>query len=134
MRFQRDGVAGMDTGNLVVSAQPAEGIRMLCNIWTTWCRQTLSGKRVDATAARPVKKLFHLHVLADMLEPILGFDGCGFIELHNQIWPMLVERAASDKIGTGPWKAIEASASEKNQFMNHTKGRGSLSVLPLDVP
>ena len=40
--------------------------------------------------------LFHIHMLADMLQPLFGFDGGGFIELRNTIWPMVVEQAAGD--------------------------------------
>ena len=38
-------------------------------------------------------KLFHIHLLADMLEPVFGFDGRGFIRLRDRIWPMVVEQA-----------------------------------------
>ena len=37
-----------------------------------------------------------VHMLADMLEPLFGFDGIGFIELRNRIWTMLVEQAVAD--------------------------------------
>ena len=36
---------------------------------------------------RPGYKLFHIHLLADMLEPVFGFDGRGFIRLRDRIWP-----------------------------------------------
>ena len=42
---------------------------------------------------RPGYKLFHIHLFADMLEPIFGFDGRGFIRLRDRIWPMVVELA-----------------------------------------
>ena len=45
---------------------------------------------------RPGYKLFHIHLLADMLEPIFGFDGRGFIRLRDRIWPMVVELAVDD--------------------------------------
>ena len=35
-------------------------------------------------------------MLVDMLEPMLGFDGRGFIELRNRIWPMVVKQAVAD--------------------------------------
>ena len=41
-------------------------------------------------------KLFHIHMLADMLEPIFDFGGRGFIELRNRIWPMVIEQAVAD--------------------------------------
>ena len=46
----------------------------------------------------PGYKLFHIHLLADMLESVFGFDGTGFIELRNLTWPMVIERAAADGI------------------------------------
>ena len=49
----------------------------------------------------PGYKLFHIHLLADMLESVFGFDGRGFIELRNRMWPMVIERAVADGI-TGP--------------------------------
>ena len=45
---------------------------------------------------RPGYKLFHIHLFADMLEPIFGFDGRGFIRLRDRIWPMVVELAVDD--------------------------------------
>ncbi len=47
---------------------------------------------------RSAYKLFHLHLLADMLEPVFGFDGRGFIELRNRIWPMVIKQAVADGI------------------------------------
>ena len=41
-------------------------------------------------------RLFHIHMLADMLEPLFGFDGRGFIELRDRIWPMVIEQAVAD--------------------------------------
>ena len=46
----------------------------------------------------PGHKLFHIHQLADMLESVFGFDGAGFIELRNRMWPMVIERAVADGI------------------------------------
>ena len=46
----------------------------------------------------PGYKLFHIHQLADMLESVFGFDGAGFIELRNRMWPMVIERAVADGI------------------------------------
>ena len=46
----------------------------------------------------PGYKLFHIHLLADMLESVFGFDGTGFIELRNLMWPMVIERAVADGI------------------------------------
>ena len=46
----------------------------------------------------PGYKLFHIHLLADMLESVFGFDGSGFIELRNRMWPMVIERAVADGI------------------------------------
>ena len=45
---------------------------------------------------RPGYKLFHIHLLADMLEPVFGFDGRGFIRLRDQIWPMVIEQVVAD--------------------------------------
>ena len=45
---------------------------------------------------RPGYKLFHIHLLADMLEPVFGFDGQGFIRLRDRIWPLVVEQAVAD--------------------------------------
>ena len=47
---------------------------------------------------RPGYKLFHIHLLADMLEPVFGFDGRGFVRLRDRIWPMVVEQAVADRI------------------------------------
>ena len=47
---------------------------------------------------RPGYKLFHIHLLADMLEPVFGFDGRGFIRLRDRIWPMVIEQAVADGI------------------------------------
>ena len=47
---------------------------------------------------RPSNRLFHTHMLADMLEPLFGFEGRGFINLRNRIWPMVVEQAVADGI------------------------------------
>ncbi len=44
----------------------------------------------------PGYKLFHIHLLADMLEPIFGFDGRGFIRLRDRIWLMVIEQAVAD--------------------------------------
>jgi len=46
----------------------------------------------------PGHKLFHIHQLADMLESVFGFDGRGFIELRNRMWPMVIGRAVADGI------------------------------------
>ena len=46
----------------------------------------------------PGYKLFHIHQLADMLESVFGFDGEGFIELRNRMWPMVIKRAVADGI------------------------------------
>ena len=46
----------------------------------------------------PGYKLFHIHLLADMLESVFGFDGTGFIELRNLMWPMVIERTVADGI------------------------------------
>ena len=48
------------------------------------------------TRLRPGYKLFHIHLLADMLEPVFGFDGQGFIRLRDRIWRMVVEQAVAD--------------------------------------
>ncbi|MYB50079.1 MAG: AAA family ATPase [Dehalococcoidia bacterium] len=46
----------------------------------------------------PDYRLFHIHQLADMLESVFGFDGRGFIELRNRMWPMVIKRAVADGI------------------------------------
>ena len=59
------------------------------------------GKLAVATEVarlRPGYRLFHIHLLADMLESVFGFDGPGFIELRDRIWPMVIERAVADEI------------------------------------
>lgn len=43
-------------------------------------------------------KVFHLHMLADMLEPVFGFDGQGFVKLRNTMWPMVIEQAVADQL------------------------------------
>ena len=50
----------------------------------------------ELSRLRPSYKVFHIHMLADMLEPLFGFDGRGFIELRDRIWPMVIEQAISD--------------------------------------
>ena len=50
----------------------------------------------ELSRLRPGYRLFHIHMLADMLEPLFGFDGRGFIELRNRIWPMVIEQAVAD--------------------------------------
>ena len=50
----------------------------------------------ELTRLRPDYKLFHIHLLADMLEPVFGFDGRGFIRLRDQVWPMVIEQAVAD--------------------------------------
>ena len=50
----------------------------------------------ELSLLRPGYRLFHIHMLADMLEPLFGFDGRGFIELRDRIWPMVIEQAVSD--------------------------------------
>ena len=45
---------------------------------------------------RPGYRLFHIHLLADMLEPVFGFDGRGFIRLRDRVWPMVIEQAVAD--------------------------------------
>ena len=52
----------------------------------------------ELTCLLPGYRLFHIHLLADMLESVFGFDGRGFIKLRNQIWPMVIERAVADGI------------------------------------
>lgn len=59
------------------------------------------GKLAVATEVarlRPGYGLFHIHLLADMLESVFGFDGPGFIELRDRIWPMVIEQAIADGI------------------------------------
>ena len=36
-------------------------------------------------------------MLADMLEPLSGFEGRDFIELRDRIWPMVIEQAVAEK-------------------------------------
>ena len=43
-------------------------------------------------------RLFHIHMLADLLEPIFGFDGRGFIGLRDRIWPMVIEQAVVTRL------------------------------------
>ena len=50
----------------------------------------------ELSLLRPGCRLFHIHMLADMLEPLFGFDGRGFIELRDRIWPMVIEQAVAD--------------------------------------
>ena len=45
---------------------------------------------------RPGYKLFHIHLVADMLESVFGFDGRGFVRLRDRIWPMVTEQAVAD--------------------------------------
>ena len=52
----------------------------------------------EVVRLRPGYGLFHIHLLADMLESVFGFDGPGFIELRDRIWPMVIERAVADGI------------------------------------
>ena len=52
----------------------------------------------EVARMRPGYRLFHVHLLADMLESVFGFDGPGFIELRNRIWPMVIERAVADGV------------------------------------
>ena len=50
----------------------------------------------ELSRLRPEYKLFHIHMLADMLEPLFGFGSQGFVELRDRIWPMVIERAVAD--------------------------------------
>ena len=50
----------------------------------------------ELSRLRPGYKLFHIHMLADMLEPLFGFGSQGFVELRDRIWPMVIERAVAD--------------------------------------
>ena len=43
-------------------------------------------------------KLFHVHLLADMLESLFGFDSRGFNDLFHAIWPMVIRRAAEENV------------------------------------
>ncbi len=43
-------------------------------------------------------RLFHIRLLADMLESVFGFDGKGFIELRDRMWPMVIEQAVADGV------------------------------------
>ena len=52
----------------------------------------------EVARLRPGYKLFHIHLLADMLESVFGFDGPGFIELRDRIWPMVIEQAVADGV------------------------------------
>ena len=52
----------------------------------------------EVARLRPRYRLFHIHMLADLLEPVFGFDGPGFIKLRDRIWPMVIERAVADGI------------------------------------
>ena len=52
----------------------------------------------EVARLRPGYKLFHIHLLADMLESVFGFDGRGFIELRDRIWPMVIEQAVVDEV------------------------------------
>ena len=52
----------------------------------------------ELTRLRPGYKLFHIHLLADMLESVFGFDGRGFIRLRDLIWPLVIEQAVADRI------------------------------------
>ncbi len=50
----------------------------------------------ELTRLKPGYKLFHIHLLADMLEPVFGFDGLGITRLRDRIWPMVVEQTVAD--------------------------------------
>ena len=55
------------------------------------------------TVARELSKLtgyrlFHVHLLADMLESVFGFDSDGFRELFHSMWPAVVQRAAEEDL------------------------------------
>ncbi|MCE2494666.1 MAG: hypothetical protein J4F40_19060 [Alphaproteobacteria bacterium] len=52
----------------------------------------------EVARLRPRYRLFHIHMLADLLEPVFGFDGPGFINLRDRIWPMEIEQAVADGI------------------------------------
>ncbi|MCI0440673.1 MAG: AAA family ATPase [Chloroflexi bacterium] len=41
-------------------------------------------------------RLFHIHLLADMLEAVFGFGTQAFADMRDQIWPMIFRRAAED--------------------------------------
>ena len=52
----------------------------------------------ELSSLRTGYRLFHIHMLADMLEPLFGFDGRGFIELRDRIWPMVIEQAVAEGV------------------------------------
>ncbi len=43
-------------------------------------------------------RLFHVHLLADMLESVFEFDSNGFNELFHAIWPMVIRRAVEENV------------------------------------
>ncbi len=43
-------------------------------------------------------RLFHIHLLADMLESVFGFGTQVFVDLRDQIWPMIFRRAAEEDL------------------------------------
>ena len=42
--------------------------------------------------------VFHNHLVVDMLTPVFGFGTLPFIELREQVWLDVLERAASEKL------------------------------------
>src|ERR1043166_2161337 len=43
-------------------------------------------------------RLFHIHLLADMLEAVFGFGTQAFADLRDEMWPMIFRRAAEENL------------------------------------
>ena len=62
-----------------------------------------------------------------MLESVFGFDGRGFIELRNRVWPMVIEQAVADGLpGLITTFVLERSVPEEMvpNVRDHVVGTG----------
>ena len=79
---------------------------------------------------RPGYRLFHIHQLADMLEPVFGFDGRGFIRLRDRVWPMVIEQAVADGLpGLITTFVFERSSAQRHDS-ERPRSRGREGAAP----
>ena len=90
---------------LATIAGPRPNMELYVRYGLPWRRQADGGQGVFASSAL-LRALPH----SDLLKPLFGFDGRGFIELRNRIWPMVVEQAIATDI---PDLSLPSSSSSQ---------------------
>ena len=61
-------------------------------------------------------KLFHIHLLVDLLESVFGFGSQAFVDLRDKVWPLVLRRAAEEHL-EGLITTFVFESSVKEGFM-----------------